>query len=443
MTFTPAFRSLRFAIVALASVAFAGHAHATKIERVVSPGGIEAWLVRDSSVPLISLEFAVKGGANQDPAVKPGVGYFTAGMLDEGAGDLDSSAFQQRLERNAIELRFRSQRDEFYGSVRVLTERKDEAFELLRMSLTAPRFDAEPLERVRAQMMTALNRETTSPNDIASRLWWRTAFPNHPYGQPLNGTLESVPLITADDLRDYTRRVITRERLTVAVVGDIDPETLKTTLDKIFGSLPAKGDLRPSEPAVMADAGKSVFVDLDVPQAVVTFGGPGIARKDPDFIAAFIVNHILGGGSFSSRLYKEVREKRGLAYSIYTYLLPLNYTALIQGGTATRSDRVNETQTLIHAEIKRLAEEGPTADELEKSKSYLKGSYALNFDTSTKIASQLVQIQLDSLGMDYIDRRNGLIEAVTLADVKRVAKRLLDGGMLFTVVGRAAKKEGG
>jgi zinc protease len=418
-------------------------AHATKIERVVSPGGIEAWLVRDSSVPLISVEFAFKGGANQDPAVKPGVGYMTAGMLDEGAGDLPSAQFQERLERSAIELRFRSQRDDFYGSLRTLKERKDEAFELLRLSLTSPRFDAEPLERVRAQMMTALNRETTSPNDIAARLWWRTAFPNHPYGKPLNGALESVPLITADDLRDYARRVVAREHLTIAVVGDIDPETLSATLDKVFGALPAKSDLRPVEPANMEAQGKSVFVDLDVPQAVVNFGGIGIARKDPDFIPAFIVNHILGGGSFSSRLYKEVREKRGLAYSVYTYLLPLNQTALIQGGTATRSDRVSETQSLIQAEIRRLAEEGPTAEELDKSKSYLQGAYALNFDTSAKIASQLVQIQLDQLGIDYIERRNGLIDAVTLADVKRVAKRLLDGGMLFTVVGRAPKKEGG
>lgn len=436
-------RSLTVLLAFAASIVLSSTVHATKIERVVSPGGIEAWLVRDSSVPLISMEFSFKGGANQDPDVKPGVGYFAAGMLDEGAGELDSAAFQERLDSDAIELRFRSQRDDFYGSLRVLKDRSDRGFELLRLSMASPRFDAEPMERVRAQMMTALNRETTSPNDIGARLWWRTAFPNHPYGKPMNGALESVPLITPDDLRDYVKRVITRQQLTVAVVGDIDAEALKVTLDKVFGGLPAKGDLRPIGPAVMESLGKSIFVDLDVPQAVLNFGGLGIARKDPDFIPAFIVNHILGGGSFSSRLYKEVREKRGLAYSIYTYLLPLNHAALTQGGTATRSDRINETQTLIQAEIKRLAEEGPTAEELEKSKSYLQGSYALNFDTSGKIASQLVQIQLDNLGIDYIDRRNGLIQAVTLADVKRVAKRLLDGGMLFTVVGRAAKKEGG
>ena len=209
-------------------------------------------------------------------------------------------------------------------------------------------------------------------------------------------------------------------------------------LDRIFGELPAKVRSRRDRADARPEAvGRKLFVELDVPQAIVTFGGLGIARKDPDFIPAFIVNHILGGGSFSSRLYREVREKRGLAYSVYSYLLPLERTALFMGGTQTRADRANETVGLIEAEIRRLAESGPTADELEKSKSYLKGSYALNFDTSTKIADQLVQIQLDELGIDYINRRNGLIEAVTLADVKRVAKRLLDGGILVTVVGRS------
>jgi zinc protease len=200
----------------------------------------------------------------------------------------------------------------------------------------------------------------------------------------------------------------------------------------------------------MEAAGRRLFVDLKVPQAVLSFGGLGIARKDPDFIPAFIVNHILGGGSFSSRLYREVREKRGLVYSVYSYLLPLDRAALLMGGTQTRADRADETLDLIQSEITRLSANGPTAEELDKAKSYLKGAYALNFDTSGKIAAQLVQIQLDDLGIDYIDRRNSLIDKVTLDDVRRVARRLLDGGLLVTVVGRAqdavnnaVKKEGG
>lgn len=420
---------------------------AAKIERVVSPGGIEAWLVSDASVPLVAINFAFRGGANQDPTAKPGVAYMASAMMDEGAGELDAKAFQSRAERNAVELSFSAQRDEMRGSLKVLRDRKDEGFDLLRLALTSPRFDQDAIERVRAQVLTALRRETTNPNDIGSRLWWRTAFPAHPYGRPTNGTLESVPTIAQQDLRDYAKRVFARDRLKIAVVGDIDAKTLGPVLDRIFGALPAKSNLQPVPAAKMDSVGKKIFVELDVPQAVVNFGGIGIARKDPDFIPAYIVNHILGGGSFSSRLYREVREKRGLAYSVYSYLLPLDVTALFMGGTQTRADKADETVGLIESEIRRLAESGPTDEELEKSKSYLKGSYALNFDTSTKIANLLVQIQLDDLGIDYIDRRNALIEKVTLADVRRVAKRLLDGGILVTVVGRSqdgkAAKQGG
>jgi zinc protease len=424
------------AALLLAITAPLAPAQATKIEVVKSPGGIEAWLVRDPTVPLVAMDFAFAGGANQDPEVKPGVSYLTAALLDDGAGELDAKAFQQRIEENAVQLRFSSGRDNFQGSVRVLRDRMDQGFDLLRMALTQPRFDNEALERVRAQALSSLRRETTSPNSISNRVWWKTAFPNHPYGRPTNGTLESVPTITRDDLRDYHSRVLTRTTLKVAVVGDIDAATLGPALDRVFGALPAKGQLNPLPQARIQDVGRRIVIDLDVPQAVLSFGGAGLARKDPDFIPAFIVNHILGGGSFSSRLYTEVREKRGLAYGVSSYLLPLDRAALFTGGTQTSNDSAGEALKIIEAEIRRMASEGPTADELAKAKAYLKGSYPLRFDTSSKIASQLLQIQIEDLGIDYINKRNRLIDAVTIEDTRRVAKRLADGGMLVTVVGR-------
>ncbi len=411
-------------------------AQATNIERVVSPGGIEAWLVRDSTIPLVAMDFAFTGGANQDPEVKPGVSYLTAALLDDGAGELDAKAFAQRIEENAVQLRFSSGRDHFQGSVRMLRERMNESLDLLRLALTQPRFDNDALERVRAQAVSSLRRETTNPNSISNRVWWKTAFPTHPYGRPTNGTLESVPTITRDDLRDYHSRVLTRTTLKVAVVGDIDAATLGPLLDRVFGALPAKGQLNTLPPARIQDVGRRIVVDLDVPQAVLSFGGQGLARKDPDFIPAFVVNHILGGGSFSSRLYSEVREKRGLAYGVSSYLLPLDRAALFTGGTQTSNDSAGEALKIIEAEIRRMASEGPTEDELAKAKAYLKGSFPLRFDTSSKIASQLLQIQVEDLGIDYINKRNSLIDAVTIQDARRVAKRLADGGMLVTVVGR-------
>ncbi len=428
--------SLAFAAVCAAFVSLAQPARATTIERVVSPRGIEAWLVREPAIPLIAMHFAFKGGANQDPAIKPGVASMTASLLDDGAGELDSKAFAQRLEETAVELRFNAGRDSVTGSVRMLRERQDQGFDLLRLALTAPRFDADAIERVRSQILAGLRRETTSPNSIASRLWWRTAFPDHPYGRSINGTLETVPLLTAEDLKGYHRRVFARDRLKVAVVGDIDAATLAPMLDRVFGALPEKGELAPVPPAPLQAVGRRIVVDLDVPQTVLTLGGGGIPRKDPDFIPAFVVNHILGGGSFSSRLYNEVREKRGLAYGVSTYLYPLDHAALFMGGTQTRGDRAGDALEIIDAEIRRIAAEGPTEDELAKAKAYLKGSYPLRFDNSSSIASQLLAIQMDDLGIDYIQKRNGLIDAVTLADAKRAAERLAKGGLLVTAVGR-------
>lgn len=415
---------------------------ATKIERVISPGGIEAWLVSEASVPLVAMNFAFRGGASQDPSDKPGVSYLVSGLLDEGAGDLDAKVFQSRVERNAVELSFSAHRDEFRGSLRVLRDRKDEGFELLRLAVNAPRFDADAIERVRAQVISNLRRASTDPNDIGSRLWWRTAFPDHPYGRPTDGTLESIPQISRDDLIAYSRRVLARDNLVVAVVGDIDAKTLAPLLDRIFGALPAKAELQPVPVVRMQGAGKTLVSPLDVPQSVVNFGGVGLARKDPEFIPAFVANHILGGGAFTSRLYTEVREKRGLAYSVSSYLLPLKAAALLMGSTQTSAERTDQAVALIETEIARFAAKGPSAEELEKAKSYIIGSYALNFDTSAKIANLLVQIQLEDLGIDYIDRRNALVAAVTLDDVRKATKRLLDGGILVTVVGREQDKAG-
>jgi zinc protease len=411
-------------------------AHATTIERVVSPGGIEAWLVQEPAIPLISVEFAFVGGSVQDPPGKAGTASLAASLLDEGAGGLDSKAFADRLERKAIELGFDAERDHIRGSLRTLMENRDEAFDLLRLALTAPRFDATDVELNRAQILSMLRRQTTSPGDIASRRWWETAFEGHPYGRPVNGSLETVPNITGDDLKAYTHRVLARQNLKIAVVGDIDAETLKPLLDRVFGALPDKPDLTPVENVTPQGLGRRIDVSLDVPQTVVDFGGPGIARQDPDFMAAYIVNHILGGGSSDSRLYQEVREKRGLVYSVADSLLWLDHAAVFIGGTATRADRTGDTVDLIQKEIHRLADEGPTEAELTEAKNYLNSSFALNLDTSGKIASLLVQLQLDHLGTDYFQRRPAMIAAVTLDDARRVSKRLLDGGLLVTVVGK-------
>jgi zinc protease len=441
VSFAPSF-TRRFALAAVACVALAMLAPtpsraAAKIQHLISPGGIEAWFVQDATVPLIAMEYAFGGGASQDPAGKPGVGNMVADLLDEGSGDLDSKTFHERLDRRAIELSFSSSRDTFRGSLRMLKDTRDEAFGLLRMALTSPHFDSVDVERIRAQVLSGLRRETSNPGSLANRKFLSLSYGDHPYGRPANGTLESVPAIQIADLKDYVRRVLAKDTLKVAVVGDVDAATLGKLLDQTFGGLPAKSDLAPIADVEATKPPQRFFIPLEVPQTVVTFGGPGIRRDDPKFMAAYVVNHILGGGGLSSRLYREVREKRGLAYSVSEYLLWMEHSALFVGNTGTRAERAGESVEAIEKEVRRMADEGPTQQELDEAKSYLKGSQMLALDTSSKLASALLQYQIDKLGIDYIERRNSIVDAVTLDDAKQAAKRLWGQGLNTVIVGRS------
>ena len=410
---------------------------AAKIQHLISPGGIEAWFVQDATVPLVAMEFGISGGAAQDPADKSGVGNMVAGLIDEGSGDLDSKTFHERLDRRAIELSFSVTRDYFRGSMRMLKDNRDEAFDLLRMSLTSPHFESADVERIRTQVLSGLKRDTSNPSALASRKFLQIAFGDHPYGRPSNGSLESVPNITIADLKDYVRRVLAKENLKIAVVGDIDAASLGRLLDQTFGALPAKASLTPVPDIEATRPPVREFIPLDVPQTVVMFGGPGIRRNDPNFMSAFVVNHILGGGALSSRLYREVREKRGLAYSVYDSLLWMDHSALFIGNTGTRADRAGETVDAVNTEVRRMAEDGPTQEELDEAKSYIKGSRMLSLDTSSKLASAMLQYQLDRLPIDYFEKRNAVVDAVTLDDAKKAAQKLWGRGLLTVIVGRA------
>lgn len=404
---------------------------------VVSPGGVEAWHVESALVPLVALAFTFEGGAAQDPATKPGTAQLLSRLLDEGAGPYTSDAFQERLAARAIELTFTAAPDAIGGSLKTLVKHADEAFELLRLALAEPRFDADSVERVRAQAIAGLRYQQNDPGAMASKRFFAEAFPDHPYGRPVAGTLESLAAITRDDLVELHRAVFVRGGAKIVAVGAIGTDAFGAMLDRVFGGLPAPASLPPLAPTRLGGLGRRVVVDLDVPQSVIRFGVNGVSWRDPDFIAAYVLNHILGGGAFTSRLFQEVREKRGLAYSVGTSLVSYRSAAMTWGYTATKNERVAECLELIEAEMGRLKQDGPSDDELAKAKDYLTGSYALGFDTSTKIAHQLTQIAFEGFDVDYIARRNELVSAVTQDDIRRVAARMFeDGRMLVVVAGR-------
>jgi zinc protease len=425
------------------AVFFTGPAQAMKIQKVVSPKGIEAWLVEDHTLPMISMQFGFRGGCTQDPTGKEGLAYFVSGMMNEGAGDIKSQEFQEKLESLAIAMSFDASRDSMVGSVKTLTKNKDEAFRLLRLALSEPRMDQDAVDRVRGQISSIIKMDKENPEEIAAKAWFKMAFEGHPYARPTKGDLDTIAKITPADLKAYVKNNFAREGMLVAVVGDITADDLAKALDEVFGAMPAKPELRPIPEVSWPSQGESQVISLKMPQSVVTFGQPGLKRKDKDYITAYILNYIIGGGGFSSRLMEEVREKRGLAYSVYTYLYPLDHAGILLGGVATKNEAVKQSIEIIKQELKRIADNGPTKEELDNAKRYLTGSYALRFSSSTRIARMLLGIQLEELGIDYIDRRVGMIEAVKLEDVKRVAKELIQPGkLIITVVGQPEGLEG-
>jgi zinc protease len=412
-----------------------------KIQTVKSAGGITAWLVEANAVPMLALRFAFDGGSTQDPAGKEGVANFLAHMLDQGAGDLTALAFQERSKDIAVRLGFSAGRDSFSGSVAALSENRGEAAQLFKQALVMPRFDADAVERTRQRLMIGIARGAREPDKLVNREWNAVAFAGHAYARPVSGSAATVGKITSDDLEVYRRRVLARDTLKVVAVGDITGDALGELLDEVFGQLPASADLAPVPQTQPISGGRLAVIEMDLPQSVVAFGMGAIPQRDPDFMAAFVLNHILGGGGFSSRLMEEVRVKRGLAYSVSTHLAPGRYASVLRGGVATRNDMVGESLDIIRRELQAMADGEINQRDLDNAKSYLIGSYPLRFDSNSKIASQLLALRMDGFGPEYVDSRNGLVSWVTLDDLKRVAKRLFNPeNLIVTVVGKPVLK---
>jgi zinc protease len=424
------------AVVALVVLLWAHGTGAMTIERVTSPGGIEAWLVEDHTLPLVTIRFAFPGGAVLDPPGKSGLAAMAAGLLDEGAGPYDTAAFKTRLEDLAIELRFEAGRDEFGGSLRSLKANFGQAVDLLRFALSAPRFETTATERVRGEIAASLSQQAHNPRALSGRLWMRDAFEDHPYGANVSGTAHSVAAITRDDLAGSAAQRLRRAGLVIGAVGDVTKDELAALVDKIFGDLPAGVGEAPIAEVKPAENGGLLITRRQVPQSAVTFGQVGPKRDDPDWYAARLVNDILGGAGFRGRLMKEIREKRGLAYGVSSDLVSFRHAGLILGNVATENVRVAESIALIRAEWRRMRDDGPTEAELDDAKTYLIGSFPLTLDTSGRLASLLIELQIEKLGIDYLDRRAALFDAVTMEQAHRVAHRLLDPDRLsFVVVG--------
>jgi len=414
---------------------------AIEIQEVETPGGLNAWLVEEHSIPFVALEMSFRGGGALDRPGKRGAVNLMTALIEEGSGDMDAREFAAAEERLAVEFSYRARQDSISISARFLTENRDEAVALLRQALIDTTFPEDALERVRAQVLAGLASDAKDPDTIASQTFDALAYGDHPYGSSIDGTAESVAALTRDDMITAKADTLARDRVVIGAAGDITASELATLLDTLLADLPETGTAQP-ERADYGLSGGVTVVEFDTPQSVAIFGQPGIKRDDPEFFAAYVMNYILGGGSFESRLMTEVREKRGLTYSIGSYLYTMDHSELVMGQVASANDRIADAIAVISDEWRKLANDGVSEAELTAAKTYLTGAYPLRFDGNGRIAGILAGMQITGLTPDYINTRNDKVNAVTLDDIRRVAARLMDPAALhFVVVGKPAGLE--
>ncbi len=415
--------------------ASSGSASAFEIQEIRSRSGLVAWLVEDYSVPVIAMASSFKGGSTQDPLDKQGLSNFLSSLFDEGAGPYDSKAFQRKIEDAGIQYRFSDGLESFSVSMQTLRDNRDEAAELMRLSLHELRFDPDAVRRMRDQVNARLLRQISDPQQQAARQMRSTLYGNHPYSWASTGTTESLAKVKDEDLPAHLKRTFARDNLTIAIVGAVSAQEAGEMVDTIFAGLPEKADLRPI-PEIKPKFGGEVRVGGSPEQTTITLAYPGLNREDPDYFAYYLMHQILGGGTFSSRLYQSVREERGLAYSVGTSLVGYDRAGILAVTASTRPDREVETLSVIREQIARYIKDGPTDPELEQAKKYVIGSYAINnLDSSGGIANTLLSIQVQGLGRDYLTTREKSINDVTVDDIKRLANRLLTVDPLLVVVG--------
>lgn len=429
-------------LAALLFIFFVGNLKAAEIKEILTPGGIKAWFVQENAIPILNMEVVWKGGASILPKEKAGLAELMASTMDEGAGEMDSKAFQKALADNSISLSFDAGKDTYRGRFKTLSANKEMAFSLFQQAIQDPRFDQEAVDRIRNQLLVSLNRKKTDPNSLAGRAWFDIAFKGHPYAVPTMGNIETMQQLTTQDLHDLKNKQISRNNMVISVIGDISEADLIMYLDKTFADLPEKPDVQDVAEFGSVDGPKTQFIEQNIPQSIIVFGGKGVKRDDPDYYAAYVLNYILGGGGFESRLQNEVREKRGLVYSIYSYLSPFEAAGVHLGGFSTGAENTIKAVELVREELRKIIQDGVTSAELEAAKKYLNGSFGLRLSSNAKIARVMASMQFSKLPITYLDDRKDLIGNVSLEDIKRVAQKLMDPDqMIITVVGQPALKE--
>ena len=410
-------------IIGLAALLFPISESASMDVHKIKQDGLSALMNEDHTVPVVSLRMVFDGGKRLVPEGKEGVAQLASYLLMEGAGKLDAEAISDQMVELAANISFSAERDGFSVSITSVSDAMLEAVDLALTMLTKPTLAEEDLARTKQQMLASIRRRMNDPQSLAFATLARTAYPNVSQGR--GETRGSVEGLTKSDVEAYLKDQVQSAKLLLSMAGDLDQEQARQILARVASALPEGQPMPKKDFHDMSGQGQQVLVSQDVPQSTAVMAVPGLLREDDDFLAAYVMNHILGGGGFSSRLTDEIREKRGLAYSAASFLAPSRETAGLMIYFATRNDAVMEAVQVAKDVVADVAQHGVTEDELRDAKDNLTGSYPLRFDSNGKIAGHLMGLQISNLPMDYHMTRNALVEAITGEDIKRVAKKLL------------------
>lgn len=411
------------AILIIAALLFTVSAQAAAVKEITSPSGIKAWLVEDKSLPVVSVAFYWRGGVELDSEKQQGLSYLATALLTKGAGKDDADVFEKKLLENAITLNFDARRDGLSGQFRSLKETLPVATALLAASLSTPRFDDKNITLMKQQSAAQRNMYKADPDWLLSRLMIASVFEGHPYFLRTLGTEASMGALHKKDLQQWMKR-LSRDKLVVAVAGDITENELGILLDKTFGLLPAQSAGAPLKPAALKNLGETILLQQEGPQTHMALVWEGIPRDDAQRYALEVMNYIFGGGSFSSRLMEEVRDKRGLTYGISSG--PDNYdaAALYTVQVASKNENAGEVLKLIETEMDKLVTQPVSADELQAAKDYLIGAYALSRTSTMKVAAYYADVQRLKRSADEEHMRAEAIRTVSAADVQALAVRL-------------------
>lgn len=400
--------------------------------------GVDAWYVGNDSVPVVDMMISFEGaGSISDPESKAGRAAFAAAMLTEGAGTLDSVSFARTLEENAITMEISASDDRLTIHIRCLRANAVRAGELLAMALAQPQLAEGDMARIRAQMTSALTQMDENPNYQAGRLLAAKAFAGHPYANPPFGTKTSVAHLGAQDVRDYMKTYVTRGNVLITAAGDVSSGLLSDVLKKVVEAL-AENDSGAvaTTQTTMQGGGETLRQTMPVPQTVVQFAAPAMARDDKHFYAMHLLNHILGGHGLFSRLADGLRQQKGLVYGIGTNLDMRRGASLISGSLATRNATADAAIAEVKTVLESLRTKGVTTEECNDAKAYVLGSFPLQLDRSQKVSNILLMMRIQRLGEDYLSEREALFNKVSCADINAVAEQWLDPArFVFAVVG--------